>query len=184
MVRDISGSIYRALQSVMTCGCPSAHNVGLRLTPPLRAIGPEDEDDDVAKKLEFGLAISHQPSSSQRRWREMIMKIMEDSTIAIAAERPHRSVRFAMTTDASAAEATSSLAIQSAFTSLALTEINLRESHIENLCEIMQQLEEDRKDCGCLKDSQSPRRREFRVCALKSPSSDWALMSIKDILLT
>ncbi|KAI9150004.1 hypothetical protein HJFPF1_09754 [Paramyrothecium foliicola] len=182
LVRDISCSIYQALRSAMTCGCQSAHSVGLRLTPPLRAIVPEDEDKEIVKKLEFGLAISHQLSSSQKKWREMTMQIMENATAGKVAAKPRRSVRFAMTADFRNSGASRPAAFESVVTSFALQDMDPQQTQIENLCDTMKQLEEDCKDCGCLNESQSTGNHKFRIRALECPGSDWALIPIKNIL--
>ncbi|KFA54858.1 hypothetical protein S40293_10133 [Stachybotrys chartarum IBT 40293] len=182
MVREISGSIYQALRSSMTCQCPSAHSVGLRLTPPLRAVGPEDDDDSIAKKLEFGLAISLQPRSSNNLWREMVMKIAEDTASGNIAKGQKRNVRFPLAGNIPVTDTAPSLAVEIPLAGLELSEFHLQRQQIGNLCDTIQRLRDGHHDCGCMMDRQSVGRREFRIRALESPRSDWALIPIKELL--
>ena len=188
LVRDMSGSIYQALRSTITCGCPSLHDVGLRLAPPSRTMVPEDDDDEVAKELQFRLVISHRPPSSATQWGELLLKMtgsVREEQAAVA--EPSRSVKFAIPKRVSAADENRSVVLKSAMANLAISTAVLMPIHpaaqtIKNLCETTQRIEKKGYHCGRVTDCQSPKKREYSVYTLDRFDGDWALIPIRHVL--
>ncbi|KAF9877553.1 hypothetical protein CkaCkLH20_04688 [Colletotrichum karsti] len=56
LIREISGSLYRAMKSSFQCSC--AHDVHLGLTSHTTAIAQDDGDEDIIQKIAFQFALT------------------------------------------------------------------------------------------------------------------------------
>ncbi|KAK1775126.1 hypothetical protein QBC45DRAFT_383982 [Copromyces sp. CBS 386.78] len=86
IMHSVSDSIHQALRTaVSACQCPTSHNVGLKLVPPVdTGIIPGDDDMNIVKTLSFNFVISYgscsRPTSSNmgRLWGSLVVKPFND----------------------------------------------------------------------------------------------------------
>ncbi|TEA17635.1 hypothetical protein C8034_v011830 [Colletotrichum sidae] len=180
LVRDISGSVHRALRSSFRCGC--AHMVHLGLTSRSTEMGQKDGDDDVAEKLNFQLALTYDESlrdSSPRKlqvcWEEVVIQVVPRDAVMSEVSPPK--FQSTMSPMNSKQKSTSTMVIQKSFSAMSL---DSRASTI-NMCEKIRRSQKAvALDCyGMITDQ----KRTFRVIPETScDRNDWAIVSLREVL--
>lgn len=201
LLSGILTGIYQALRSTMTCKCPNLHDIGLKLTPPSLTITPTDEDQDIIKKLQFWLAISHMNlpcDVSTRQWNEILLQPnqcldqIKPPKAAMTATPSKKSVRFGIPSSSTQRGGQSTQTItttQSRIANLNLSIIattNLKGTRsIGNLCQTMQSIGKKKggERCGHIKDFrvQSDLKYDLYAQDYLGSSDDWSLVSLKQL---
>ncbi|KAI7778558.1 hypothetical protein LA080_001979 [Diaporthe eres] len=75
LVRNLSQRMYGAFQNVITCSCPSSHNLGLEMLPRRDIMLPGDEEEEVAQSLDFSVVIGSQEQKKSQRWDKVRVKL-------------------------------------------------------------------------------------------------------------
>lgn len=75
LVRNLSQRMYGAFQNVITCSCPSSHNLGLEMLPRRGIMLPGDEEEEVAQSLDFSVVIGSQEQKKSQRWDKVRVKL-------------------------------------------------------------------------------------------------------------
>lgn len=120
LVRELSQSIFGALENAAKCHCAHPHNVCLELAKREANLLPNDEENEVAKRFDFHIALGSYknpvtktnpeenapPLEQSTRWDSLLIKFDSDSdakpgpySSIIATEDPYqhclpRKVRF------------------------------------------------------------------------------------------
>lgn len=75
LVRKLSRGMYGAFQNVITCSCAGSHNLGLEMSPRKDIMLPGDEEDDIAKSLDFGVVIGSHAHKQSQRWDKVRVQL-------------------------------------------------------------------------------------------------------------
>ncbi|KAM0197845.1 hypothetical protein ACHAPI_004577 [Fusarium lateritium] len=202
LVSGMLTGIYQALRATMTCKCTSLHDFGLKLTPRTITITPTDDDQDIIKKLQFWLAVSHLKLSSRvstRQWNEILLKPNQglDQTtspkVSMAATPSKKSVGFvipSLGTQTGGPSTQTITATQSGVVNLNLSAITKTDGleatrNIDNLCRTMQSLGKRKggEKCGHIKGFQMQSDLKYDLYAhdCLGSSDDWSLVSLKQL---
>ncbi|KAK3345888.1 hypothetical protein B0T25DRAFT_265373 [Lasiosphaeria hispida] len=194
LLRDLSGSIYRALLSAVTCQCPSLHDIGLRLMPQPISANPYDDDEDIMKALKFSLALSSVSTgfgneSEGILWGRIKLWNLLSLSISISNHRHVSShvtsgLRFSLPAPEPSDVSQHNVSNGANF---AMTPTGEKPSQsIINLC---QTLRRSRKQgagecCGHILDGSSHLHRTYEVYPLDNPDEggDWSLVSLRSVL--
>lgn len=198
LVKGTLDSIYRAFQSAIACKCTNPHDVGLRLTPPSRAV-ILDDNEEIKKELQFCLAVSHTSQSTAplpRQWNGIILKRSEYSTDTASTQirtSPINTTGFltplAMFSSMGSNQSTQTVTVQSATGNLALSTFRtmaISSRHISNLCETMQSMRKKKQGDSCkyMRDSRAQESLKYDVCIQEclGGAEEWSLVPLKQLL--
>ncbi|KAF3802455.1 hypothetical protein GCG54_00003258 [Colletotrichum gloeosporioides] len=176
IVREISGSVYRALRSSFQCSC--AHEVHLGLASRSVELAQKDEDEDVIQKLAFRLALTYDKTEKEAN-----------------GEKDHigksKSVSFTMSHSATATATatcvgqTSTMVVQQSFSSLSISSSNSGLHDHINLCERIRRSQKQLAfDCyGLIRDRRGQMCREFGVYpTFGSDRDQWSIIPLREVL--
>lgn len=209
LVREISGSVYRALRSGFQCSC--AHEVHLSLASRSAELAQKDEDEDIIQKLAFQLALTYDKTEKaakdekeQRKrvvWEEIRIQALPKATnqsMTSARRAPKtkssgigesKSVSFTMSHSATATATcvgqTSTMVVQQSFASLSISSPNSGLHDHINLCERIRRSQKQLAfDCyGMIRDRSGQMCREFGVYPTFGSDRDkWSIISLREVL--
>ncbi|KAK0652557.1 hypothetical protein B0T16DRAFT_406417 [Cercophora newfieldiana] len=186
LLRDLSESIYQALQSsMMKCVCPGLHHFGLRLLSQPAILTPHDDEDEIAKSQKFNLVLSfnstlaHDAWATAKLWNLLSLSVGTPKVAATGSR-----VRFSLPTPNSSEISDAGGISSSGFgDSVQLSQQNSQP--ISNLCHTIRRSRKQaaRECCGRISDG-SPKGRIYDVFPLGSPndSDDWSPVSLGSVL--
>ncbi|KAF5525098.1 hypothetical protein CGCA056_v002794 [Colletotrichum aenigma] len=209
LVREISGSVYRALRSSFQCSC--AHEVHLGLVSRSVELAQKDEDEDVIQKLAFQLALTYdkieKTANDEKEpcervaWEEVRVQALPKATAQTLTSvgRPSKtkmpgmgkskSVSFTTSHSATATTTcvgqTSTMVVQQSFSSLSIGSSNLGLHDHINLCERIRRSQKQLAfDCyGMIRDRCGQVCREFGVYpTFGSDRDQWSIISLREVL--
>ncbi|KAF4817786.1 hypothetical protein CGCSCA5_v005441 [Colletotrichum siamense] len=209
LVREISGSVYRALRFSFQCSC--AHEVHLGLASRSVELAQKDEDEDVIQKLDFQLALTYDKNEKTANdekeqyervgWEELRVQALPRETVQTSAPvgRPSKtkmsgmgkskSVSFTMSHSATATATcigqTSTMVVQQSFSSLSISSSNSGLHEHINLCERIRRSQQQLAfDCyGMIRDRSDQMCREFGVYPkFGSDRDQWSVISLREVL--
>ncbi|KAK4177090.1 hypothetical protein QBC36DRAFT_139588 [Triangularia setosa] len=184
LLRDISGSIYQAIRSAVTCKCPGLHDFGLKLmTRPVTHLPYVDEDEEVLRTFKFCLTVSSTSTGFETEgthWGSVKIWNLLSLSVSLPAH-------------ANPQDPADRLATGVRFLSLATADHNQNNSHqsappekIENLCQSIRKSGKQLAGqcCGCIWDPSLPIPRTYQVYPLGSPKQDgdWSLVPLRSVL--
>lgn len=203
VVREISGSVYRALRSSFECSC--AHEVHLGLASRSVELAQKDEDEDIIQKLDFQLRLTYDKTETAANdekkqyervgWEEVRVQALPKGPVQTLAPvgRPSKtkskSVSFTMSHSATATTTcvgqTSTMVFQQSFSSLSIGSSNLGLHDHINLCERIRRSQKQLAfDCyGMIRDRSGQMCREFGVYpSFGSYRDQWSVISLREVL--
>jgi hypothetical protein len=194
--------MYQALRSTMACKCPSLHDIGLKLTPPSLTVTPTDDDQDIIKKLQFWLAVSHMKFSSgvsTRQWNEVLLKPNQclgqtkAPKVAKTTTSSKKSVGFVIPSSGTQRSGQSTQTVtttQSRIVNLNLSTATNTSSlegtqSIDNFCQTIQSIGKKKggERCGYIRDLQLQSDLKYDLYAhdCLGTSDDWSFISLKQL---
>ncbi|KAK2735429.1 hypothetical protein CKAH01_01810 [Colletotrichum kahawae] len=211
LVREISGSVYRALRSSFQCSC--AHEVHLGLASRSVELAQKDEDEDFIQKLAFQLALTYDKTEKAENdekdqsepvaWEELRVQALPRGTAQplTPVGRPSKtkmsgmgkskSVSFTMSHSATATATatclgqTSTMVFQQSSSSLSISSSNSGLHDHINLCERIRRSQKQLAfDCyGMIRDRSGQMCREFGVYPTFGSDRDrWSIVSLREVL--
>jgi hypothetical protein len=181
LLRDLSGSVYQALQSSMTkCVCPGFHDFGLRLLSQPSILTPHDDEEEVVKSQKFNLILSftstlaHDAWATSKLWNLLSLSVGTSKCATATGAR----VQFALPTpQPTEIPGTGGM---NGFGDT--TQTSQRGSQpISNLCHAVRKSRKQaaKESCGRISDG-LPKGRIYDVYPLGSPndSDDWSPVSL------
>lgn len=184
LLRDVSGSMYGAIQSTVTCKCPGLHDFGLKLmSRPITHLPQFDEDEEVLGRFKFSVAVSSTSTGSDTggfHWGgAKIWNLLSLSLLSPASKSPQHptatlatGVRFSslMTADNRQSQSRQSVVLE----------------RIDNLCQSIRKSGKQAAGqcCGCIRDPALSTARAYQVYPLGNPSQDgdWNLVPLRSVL--
>ncbi|KAK0667759.1 hypothetical protein QBC41DRAFT_395130 [Cercophora samala] len=193
LLRDVSSSIYQALCSAVTCGCPGLHDFGFKLiNRPVTRLPCWETDEEILSLFKFSLSVSSASTGFEAagaHWGSVKMWDSLSLSILPSNKSPdERTVRFLPLTPASDSNLFGNLSVDSTAAALNMTPINLNSSpsKISNICHSIRKARTqlDGAYCGCISDLSQLSPRSYRVYALGRPNEggEWTLVSLKSVL--
>ncbi|KAL0941198.1 uncharacterized protein CTRU02_203961 [Colletotrichum truncatum] len=209
LVRDISGSTYRALRSGFQCNCE--HEMHLGLVSRSVKMGQKDDDEDIIQKLYFQLALTYreeveetmQPHERVSRTEVLIRALpcRTEHNLRSTGMPPQRQKSngekrkrvsispfqsSATTTTGTERTSASTMVIQQPFSELSTNSISPKFNGQINICESIRQSQNHLEfDCyGMITDNTLQTSREFGVYSTRSSSNrdNWSVVSLREIL--
>ncbi|KAK0744890.1 hypothetical protein B0T21DRAFT_94726 [Apiosordaria backusii] len=196
LLRDVSGSIYQAIRSAVTCGCPGLHDFGLKLmTQPVTHLPYCEEDEELLNFFKFSLSVSSSSTGFEAagsHWGSVTVKVwnlLSLSIVPTAAKPPTETgVRFlplTLTANPSS-QGRSSSGATTANISMRPLNPNSAPKKIDNICYSIRKARKqlDGECCGCISDLSQLSPRTYQVYPLGSPcdGGDWTLVPLRSVL--
>ncbi|OBR06237.1 hypothetical protein CH63R_10357 [Colletotrichum higginsianum IMI 349063] len=207
LLRDVSGSVYRALRSGLFCTCN--HDLHLRLSSPCSTAGRDSDDETILQKLEFELALTYATDFDKRGqpvlWKGVCLRTLPPGATFNLASTPKQlevpqvtisqqknsgitvtGLYTATATTTCIQQATTTTAVLGAFSSLNLGPSGVKPVQGIDLCaEIRRNQKQVAVDCyGMVSDQTGNKVRMFGV--YPQPSTErpdsWSVVSLKDVL--